>query len=131
MSFDLLLRYAIIQVAISLACVWMQTFSEPWPLVHAFDLADTAQEQLFQSLGMRFDSSLVGDVIFAILSTTKPFLCVISSGVLSLPLVVLSGAKRSQKTLVPLPNPTDTPANPPCGNLTFGLVGRVFGLGND
>lgn len=73
MNFDLLLRYAIIQVAISLACAWIQAFYEPWPLVHAFDLADTAQEQLFQSLGVRFDGSLVGGVVLVILSAVEPF----------------------------------------------------------
>lgn len=71
MNFDLLLRCAIIQVAISLACAWIQSFYEPWPLVHAFDLADTAQEQLFQSLGVRFGGSLVHGVVLAILSTVK------------------------------------------------------------
>lgn len=73
MNFDLLLRYAIINVAISLACAWAQSFNEPWPLVHAFDLADTAQEQLFQSLGVRFGGSLVGGVVLVILSAVEPF----------------------------------------------------------
>lgn len=115
MNFDLLLRYAIIQLAISLACTWIQSFYEPWPLVHAFDLADTAQEQLFQSLGARFGGSLVGGVVLAILSTAKLFPS------------TLSGTWRSLKIFHLSFTPTDTPANPLYDNPVFGLVDRVFG----
>ncbi len=56
MSADLLLRYFIISIAIHIACAWIQTFQSPWPLVDAFELAGTAEEQLFKSLGIRFAS---------------------------------------------------------------------------
>lgn len=56
MSFDLLLRYLIISIAMQLACVWIQTFQSPWPLADAFELAENAEEQLFQSLGVSFKS---------------------------------------------------------------------------
>lgn len=35
----------------------MQTFQAPWPLIDAFELADNAEEQLFQSLGIIIDTS--------------------------------------------------------------------------
>ena len=57
---DLVLRYAIISVAFQLACAWVHTFQSPWPLVDAFELAPTAEEQLFKSLGIRFDPSTIG-----------------------------------------------------------------------
>ena len=55
---DLALRYAIIYAALQLACAWAQTFQSPWPLVDAFELAPTAEEQLFRSLGIRFRALL-------------------------------------------------------------------------
>lgn len=54
---DLALRYAIISAACQLACAWAHTFHAPWPLADAFELAPTAEEQLFKSLGVRFDCS--------------------------------------------------------------------------
>lgn len=57
---DLMLRYTVIIAAWHLACAWIQTFQEPWPLVDAFELADNAEEQLFRSLGVRFDASVYG-----------------------------------------------------------------------
>ncbi len=59
-AIDLVLRYAIISVAFQLACAWVHTFQSPWPLVDAFELAPTAEEQLFKSLGIRFDPSTIG-----------------------------------------------------------------------
>lgn len=55
MKADLLLRYLIIALAAHLACAWVQAFQAPWPLIDAFELADTAEEQLFRSLGVRFE----------------------------------------------------------------------------
>lgn len=55
MSFDLLLRYVIISIAFQLACAWIQSFQKPWPLVDSFELAESAEEQLFRSLGVKFD----------------------------------------------------------------------------
>lgn len=59
---DLLIRYTIIIVAWHLACAWIQTFQSPWPLVDAFELADSAEEQLFKSLGVRFDAAIIGSI---------------------------------------------------------------------
>lgn len=52
LSADLILRLLVIHVAIQLACAWLQTFQAPWPLEDAFELADSFEEQLFQSLGI-------------------------------------------------------------------------------
>lgn len=57
MSTDLLLRYLIIAIAFNLACAWIQSFQSPWPLVDAFKLANSAEEQLLQSLGISFNAS--------------------------------------------------------------------------
>ncbi len=57
---DLMLRYAIITIAWHLACAWIQAFQSPWPLLDAFELADSADEQLFKSLGVRFDAVSYG-----------------------------------------------------------------------
>lgn len=54
-AIDLLLRYAIISIAFQLACAWAHTFQSPWPLPDAFQLAHSAESQLFQSLGVRLD----------------------------------------------------------------------------
>lgn len=54
-TIDLLLRYAIISLAFQLACAWVYTFQSPWPLADAFQLAPSAERQLFQSLGVRLD----------------------------------------------------------------------------
>ncbi|WP_304426494.1 hypothetical protein [uncultured Adlercreutzia sp.] len=51
-SIDLALRYLIIAVAWHLACAWVQTFQSPYPIVDALELAGTAEEQLFKSLGI-------------------------------------------------------------------------------
>ena len=51
-TIDLLLRYAIVAIAFQLACAWMHTFQSPWPLMDAFQIASSAKEQLFQSLGV-------------------------------------------------------------------------------
>ncbi len=51
-SVDLALRYLIIVVAWHLACAWVQTFQSPYPISDAFELAGTAEEQLFKSLGI-------------------------------------------------------------------------------
>lgn len=51
-SVDLALRYLIIVVAWHLACAWAQTFQSPYPIADAFELAGTAEEQLFKSLGI-------------------------------------------------------------------------------
>lgn len=59
-AIDLVLRYAIISVAFQLACAWVHTFQSPWPLVDAFELAPTVEDQLFKSLGIRFDPSTIG-----------------------------------------------------------------------
>lgn len=55
-SVDLALRYLIITVAWHLACAWVQTFQSPYPIADAFELADTAEEQLFKSLGISWRS---------------------------------------------------------------------------
>ncbi len=52
MSLDLIMRYAVIALAAQLAAAWAQAFQEPWPLPGAFELAATAEEQLFRSLGV-------------------------------------------------------------------------------
>ncbi len=54
-AIDLLLRYAIISLAVQLACAWAYAFQSPWPLADAFQLAPSAERQLFQSLGVRLD----------------------------------------------------------------------------
>lgn len=59
-TIDLALRYVIISVAFQLACAWVHAFQSPWPLVDAFELASTAEEQLFKSLGIRFDPLTIG-----------------------------------------------------------------------
>lgn len=53
-SVDLMLRYCIIAAAWHLACAWAQTFQSPYPLVDAFELAGSAEEQLLRSLGISF-----------------------------------------------------------------------------
>lgn len=55
-AIDLLFRYAIISIAFQLACAWMHAFQSPWPLVDACELAPSAERQLFQSMGICFDS---------------------------------------------------------------------------
>ncbi len=55
-SVDLALRYLIIAVAWHLACAWVQTFQSPYPIADAFELAGTAEEQLFKSLGISWRS---------------------------------------------------------------------------
>ncbi len=52
MGISLLARYAIISTALQLACAWEQTFQLEWPLADAFELADTVEVQLFNSLGI-------------------------------------------------------------------------------
>ncbi len=52
MSLDLIMRYAVIALAAQLAAAWAQAFQAPWPLPGAFELAATAEEQLFRSLGV-------------------------------------------------------------------------------
>lgn len=52
LSTDLILRLLVIHVAVQFACAWLQTFQAPWPLEDAFELADSFEEQLFQSLGI-------------------------------------------------------------------------------
>ncbi len=59
-TIDLALRYAIITLAFQLACAWAHTFQSPWPLADAFELAPTAKDQLFKSLGVCFDASIAG-----------------------------------------------------------------------
>ena len=59
-AIDLLIRYAIASLAFQLACAWAYTFQSPWPLVDAFQLAPSAESQLFQSLGVRFDPATSG-----------------------------------------------------------------------
>lgn len=51
-SVNLALRYLIIVAAWHLACAWAQTFQSPYPIADAFELAGTAEEQLFKSLGI-------------------------------------------------------------------------------
>ncbi len=60
MATDLMFRYAIIAIAWQLACAWIQAFQSPWPLVDAFELAGSAEEQLLRSLGIRFDAGSFG-----------------------------------------------------------------------
>lgn len=55
-SVDLALRYLIIVVAWHLACAWVQAFQSPYPIADAFELAGTAEEQLFKSLGISWRS---------------------------------------------------------------------------
>lgn len=55
-TIDLLLRYVIISIAFQLACAWAYALQSPWPLADAFQLAPSAKSQLFQSLGICFDS---------------------------------------------------------------------------
>lgn len=52
LSADLILRLLVIHVAIQFACAWLQAFQAPWPLEDAFELADSFEEQLLQSLGI-------------------------------------------------------------------------------
>ena len=56
MNADLLLRYLIIAIALQLACAWIKEFGMPWPLADAFELAESAEGQLFKSLGISFTS---------------------------------------------------------------------------
>lgn len=62
-TLDLWLRYAIIMIAWHLACAWLQSFQSPWPLADAFELADSAEEQLFKSLGIEFSSTLINSLL--------------------------------------------------------------------
>ena len=55
-SVDLALRYLINAVAWHLACAWIQTFQSSYPIADAFELAGTAEEQLFKSLGISWRS---------------------------------------------------------------------------
>ena len=55
-TIDLVLRYAIISIAFQLACAWAHPFQSPWPLADAFQLAPSVERQLFQSLGICFNS---------------------------------------------------------------------------
>ena len=59
-AIDLVLRYVIISVAFQLACAWAHAFQSPWPLVDAFELAPTVEDQVFKSLGIRFDPPTLG-----------------------------------------------------------------------
>ena len=59
-AIDLALRYVIISVAFQFACAWVHAFQSPWPLVDAFELAPTVEDQLLKSLGIRFDPSTLG-----------------------------------------------------------------------
>ncbi len=65
-TIDLALRYAIIALAFQLACAWAHAFQSPWPVVDAFELAPTAENQLFKSLGVRFDASVVWGLNLAV-----------------------------------------------------------------
>ena len=56
MVIDLVARHLIILVAYHLACAWIQSFQLPWPLPNAFVLADSAEDQLFDSLGIKLES---------------------------------------------------------------------------
>ena len=70
-AIDLFLRYAIISIAFQLACAWAYTFQSPWPLVDAFQLAPSAKDQLFQSLGIRFDPAMVASCQILLLLRQK------------------------------------------------------------
>ena len=65
MNADLLLRYLIIAIALQLACAWIKEFGTPWPLVDAFELAESAEDQLFKSMGISFSSLAIPLVIIA------------------------------------------------------------------
>lgn len=56
LSMDLMLRVLVVTVAFHLALAWLQAFQTPWPLEDAFELADSFEGQLFQSLGISFSS---------------------------------------------------------------------------
>lgn len=47
-----LTRIQIIAVSLCLALEWERSFGAPWPLQHSFELADTVEEQLWQSLAI-------------------------------------------------------------------------------
>lgn len=119
MSFDLLLRYLIISIAMQLACVWIQTFQSPWPLADAFELAENAEEQLFQSLGVSFKSLISCRVFHAAPRTFNApgasacaFLCVVQSGLASL-VACVAGVLASSLPLRPRAVST-APAGPWC-----------------
>lgn len=69
-TIDLALRYIIIATAIHLACAWEQAFHVSWPLPGAFELADTAEAQLFRSLGVFTPRSFFREPL--IVPTTTP-----------------------------------------------------------
>lgn len=84
MTLDLVLRYATICVAYHLACAWAQAFQSPWPLVDAFELAESFDDQLFRSIGIKFDSAA-----FCRLSSVARFFA---------PCCVLGGLRKAPKT---------------------------------
>ena len=71
MNADLLLRYLIIAIALQLACAWIKEFGTPWPLVDAFELAESAEDQLFKSMGISFSSLAIPLAFYARLVTVS------------------------------------------------------------
>lgn len=71
MNADLLLRYLIITIAVQLACAWIKEVGTPWPLVDAFELAESAEDQLFKSLGISFASLAIPLAFYARLMTVS------------------------------------------------------------
>lgn len=119
MRLDLLLRYLIISIAMQLACAWIQTFQSPWPLADAFELAENAEEQLFQSLGVSFKSLILWRVFHAgpralnvLYASVCVLLRVVRSGIASLP-ACAGGVLASRAPLRPRAVPT-APAGPWC-----------------
>lgn len=88
MNADLLLRYLIIAIALQLACAWIKEFGTPWPLTDAFELAESAEDQLFKSLGISFASLAIPLAFYARLMTVSvhgAFACASSRGARSAP----------------------------------------------
>lgn len=88
MNADLLLRFLIIAIAVQLACAWMKEFGTPWPLADAFELAESAEDQLFKSLGISFANLAIPLAFYVRLAATSvhdAFACASSRGARSAP----------------------------------------------
>ena len=124
MNADLLLRYLIIAIALQLACAWIKEFGTPWPLVDAFELAESAEDQLFKSLGISFASLAIPLAFYARLVTVSvhgAFACASSRGARSAPVSYRTASAFSialQIALSPLAAPRGS-AGPWCSSRAF------------
>lgn len=122
MNADLLLRYLIIAIALQLACAWIKEFGTPWPLVDAFELAESAEDQLFKSMGISFSSLAIPLAFYARLVTVSvhgAFACASSREARSAPVSYRSASAFAIDLRIassPLAAPRG-PAGPWCSSL--------------